>query len=413
MARVLCLLTILLSVPASALAQARPRAAVLPLSGRRAGPATRLVRGAIEDHADVVDSEEADPGDQGGRAALAQQLGVDLLVVGSVSGSRRRPRVALTFVDARGEERATETANVPRGGRGRRALRRMMNRAFDAIGPLEPVAPEPEPDPEPIYDTEDPAAADDGDNDDGDSGSSGFSDGQYRPFLRLRVGLSTRNRHLDVAVGAGRDLRHNIDLYPEFLAEAIVRPLAFLGEELLYGVRVRLRFEYALYWESADPMGNVFGGSQWGFSGDAGYLLPIADIVELGGTIGGGTTAYQLDANPFVPSVEYAHLELRAVSRIRAYDELLILHADLGYRYARGSGQLPADFGDMDGNGIVFAGGVSGTILLDSSIGLDYAFELEWQRLWFSFGGMPADTLAMGGSEESVRGRFLVGLSLQ
>lgn len=412
----LMLLLVALSLPTSAFAQDRPRATVLQLSGRRAGPATRLVRRAVEDHADLTESDADDPGDAAGRGALAQQLGVDLVISGSSSGSRRRSRLELTFTDASGQERATESATIPPGGRGRRALRRMMNRAFETIGPIEPVpaaAPEPVIPDEP-YDDE---PVEDPDEDSGSNGYTssvdGFSRGdQYRPWLRLHVGISTRNRTLDLGV-PGDPRRHDVVLYPEFLAQAEVRPLAFLRDDVLYGVRVRVRFEYALYWESLDDADNVIGGSQYGFSADAGYLLPIADILELGATLGGGHSAYQLDDNVFVPSVEYSHFELRAITRIRAFGELLILTGELGYRYARGSGGLTDQFGDLDGNGVVFAGGIGGTVLIDPAFGFDYGFELEWQRIWMSFGGMPTDRLAESGSEELVRGRFLVGMSFQ
>lgn len=409
----LTMLLVALSVPGSALAQDQPRVAVLQLSGRRAGPATRLVRRAAEEHAQVVDADQDDPGDAAGRGALAQQLGVDLVITGTSAGSRRRARLELTFTDASGQERATETGTIPPGGRGRRALRRLMSRAFEAVGPIEPqpaVAPEPEI-PEEAYQepTEEPE----------ESSGSGYTSSvpefargadEYRPWLRLHVGVSTRNRSLDLEV-PGAPVRHNVALYPEFLAEAEVRPLAFLRDDTLYGLRVRIRFEYALYWESLDDADNVIGGTQYGFGADAGYLVPLADIVEIGGSLGGGHSAYQLDPNAFVPSVEYSHFEIRAITRIRAFGELLVLSGELGYRYARGSGLLTEQFGDLDGNGVVFAGGIGGTVLFDPAFGFDYGFELEWQRVWFSFGGMPSGMLAEGGSDELVRGRFLVGMS--
>ncbi|MGE0788462.1 MAG: hypothetical protein AB7S26_22495 [Sandaracinaceae bacterium] len=408
------------AIPSPSLAQRRPRAAVFPMGGRGSPAITRAVRSAVEEHADLVEASGDDPGDPSERAATAVELRADVLVVGHVGGTRRRQRLSLTFIDARGEERDRQSGALPRGGRAVRTIQRMVSRGFDAIGPIAAPEPEPEPAERPWYDRgEDDLEPEE--HEDPSGGSSGGDEGgllsygdHFRPWLRAHVGIGLRNRHLDVQIGGGRDdLRHNIDFFPEFLAEAEVRPLAFLHEDLLYGIRVRARFEYALYWESADPSGNVFGGTQFGFSADAGYLVPLAGLLELGATLGGGISSYQIDANPFVPSLDYSHFELRAVGRIRAYEDLLILHADLGYRYARGAGALPEMFGDMDGNGVVFSGGASGTILVTDDIGIDYGFELEWQRVWFSFSGMPSDTLAMSGSDELVRGRLLVGMSVQ
>ncbi len=395
-----------LALPPPAAHAQEIRVAVIPLSGTGGAIATPLVRRAAEEHAVVVEANEPDPHDPAGRADLARRMNVSLLITGSVSGTRRRPRISLEFIDARGQERATQRGPVPPGARGRRALRRMMRRAFASLGPL-PTA-EPEPEPEPIYQPPPAAVAAPVE----EEVSVPERDG-YRPWLRLLAGISLRNRNARVNLPGGRmPLRHNIPAYPELLIDAELRPLASLGDDALYGLLVSARFEYALFWSSSDRFGNEFGGSQYGFSGAVGYLASVHEVVQIGASIGGGYSTYQLDPNPYYPSVDHAHFEIRALSRFPVLDELLVLRAEAAYRYARGGDALAAQFGSIDANGVALAAGAGGTVLLSDSVGFDWGFDLEWNRLFMEFGDDGSE-MARRAFDELLRGRFLVGISTQ
>ena len=381
-----------LAAPAAVSAQ---RVGLAPFSGPRHRQIRRVVRSALEDRVDtVVDVEADDPVD------------VDAVVTGQTTGRRARPRLTLVLLDSNGSELAREELRVTANRRGQRAVNRAVGSLLEAAGDLSPApADDPEPEPAAVDDYEEPEEEAE------DSGEDRPSAG--RPFLHLLVGLSLRNRSLVASTAGARQLGNDLPLYPEFNAEVRVRPLAGSGDPLLAGIRIRGRFAYALFFESQTPSAQVIGGSAWSVEGEAGWLAPIEEIAELGVSLGGGFSSYGLDDNVFVPTVEYASFEARAVTRIRAIEEELVIRAEAGYRYAAGGGPFTDSYGSVEGHGLVVEGGLEGIFALDSSFGISWLVGVEYQSTWLSFSGMPTMELAESGSESFVRGRLGVGLAFQ
>ena len=106
--------------------------AVAPFEGRRSAAVERLVGRALSDRAEVVSRSDVRAAarragvsgtDAAGVEALASDVGAQIVVQGSVSGPRRRPRVELVFRAADGFELARGQSQVSRGRRGQRGAR--------------------------------------------------------------------------------------------------------------------------------------------------------------------------------------------------------------------------------------------------------------------------------------------------
>lgn len=373
-------------------AQDRP---VLALSEVRPASTRQLVRRALEERAEVLDVEGSTR-DAAERASIVAASRADGLVVPSLSGARRRPELTLVLYGAAGDELARRSLVLPRGRPGR-ALRAAVARLLEGFRPRRAPLVEPAPEPSmpvsPVSAPEPPSG----------------SDAHHRPYLRFHAGLSIRDRDLEVQ--ADTALRHSIPLYPELLVEAEVRPLGG-GDPWLYALRLRLRFAYALFFESATRAGQEVGGGAFSLGGDLAWLAPLG-VVELGPVLGGGYEAYELQDNPILPSVGYAHLDARAALRIRALDEQLVLRAEVGYRFSAGSGPLIERHGSLEGNGAVVSAGIAGTVPLGAELGFGWGLDVDWQQSWLGFGGSPPGTPAASGLERFVRGRLTLGLALR
>ncbi len=372
-------------------AQDRP---ALGLSELRPASTRRLVRRALEQRAEVLDVEGSTR-DAAGRASVVAAARADGLVVPSLSRRRRRrPELTLVLYGVGGDELARRSLALPRrrperaiGAAVAGLLEGFRPRRAPLVEPAPAVAAAPVSAPEP----------------------SARSDALHRPYLRFHAGLSIRDRDLEVQ--ADTSLRHSIPLYPELLVEGEVRPLG-ADDPWLYALRLRLRFAYALFFESATRAGQEVGGGAFSFGGDLAWLAPLG-VVELGPVFGGGYEAYELQDNPILPSVGYAHLDARAALRIRALDEQLVLRAEVGYRFSAGSGPLTERLGSLEGSGVVVSGGIAGSVPLDADLGFDWGLDVDWQQSWLGFGGSPPGAPAASGLERFVRGRLTVGLALR
>ncbi len=390
--RTLALAMLALAVPTAASAQTLGLA---PFTGPRAPAIRGSVRDALEARgATVVDAEGGD---------------VDGVVRGAITGRRASPRLALTLVDRSGAERASETARVPAGRRGARAIAAAVAALLEAAGELAPASADAAP---PARAREDAAPAREAAPADAappPSETPGRRDA--RPYLHALVGLSLRNRELSVELSTGR-LVHAVPLYPEVLGELRVHPLAGAGDPLLAGLRVRARFAYALFFESETPSAQVIGGAAWSAEGDLAWHVPLDEgVVELGPLLGGGFASYGLDDNAFLPTVDYGAFDARAALRIRAIDERLVIRAEAGYRLGIGSGALADAFGTPIGHGVVVEGGLEGMLPFDQNVGLSWMAALEWSHAWLGFEGNAAQELAAGGEERFVRARLGVGIA--
>jgi len=375
-----------------------------PFSGPRHRVIRRVVRAALEERVTVVDLDSEDPG------------GADAVLTGATRGPRSRPRLTLVLLSRDGDELARQVLRVAQNRRGERAIGRAVRSLLDEAGdfaaaetpsssgdevPPDPYGPADEPS-EPSEPAAEPARP-----------RPTSASASANPYLHLLVGLSLRNREFSAQLGGATEVRNVIRLFPELLGEARIRPMVGSGDPLLEGIRLRVRFGYALFFESATPSGQVIGGAAWSLEGDAAWLAQLLDDLELGVSVGGGYATYGLDDNAFVPTVNYGSFEARAVTRVRAIGEELVIRAEAGYRYANGSGPTADRYGSIDGHGVVFEGGFEGIYPFDTNVALSWMAAIEWQNAWLSFSGTASDQLANGGSDGFIRARFAVGLALR
>lgn len=411
-----------LLTPCVALAQqGSPRTAVAPFEGRSASALRRAVAQAIDGEVDVVPDDEVEPsaeeaGVEGtgpsGVRELASALGADLIVQGSVSGTRRAQRVELVVRAADGDELARGTARYGRGRAARRRfsgdVRELLERAVSAWRARAPAEPEPI---EAPVEPEEPEVAAAEVPDDGLAVLSGL------------IGVGVRNREATISLDPSGRRTYGSGIYAELAIALEARPFAndaHLGRGLFiqgsFGHSLGLRSETEDLACDTDPApaGCNVSTSFLRFAIGAGWLAPIGDVAEVGAGITVGYDGYHLAPNTVMPSAEYLHIRPGARGRIRLAREALVLDLEVAYRGVIGVGELATSFGEEAGaHGVDVGAGIGGNLLGAMGLGLTWGVRFDYVAYFLSFAGAASDTPATSGSESAVRLTFLVGWSIK
>lgn len=412
------LLTLALAVitslaPLTSRAQ-EPVVAVTPFAGRRAGAVTRLVGGALDDRVDLVSrgattraarSAGLEGTNDRGVRDLADALNADIVVLGEVSGTRRRTRVEIVMRSSDGAELASGNFVYRGGARGRRDLETevasIWDRALAAWRALSAPAPV------------ERAIRDEPQEDTVEESSEAPQDGLA--VLALTAGLTVRSRDTFVSLTGGGERRYSVPAYVELGFGLEVRP--FAGEGHL-GRGIYLNGDFAnsvgLASQVEDPtMPTPVGGTNFlRFGIHAGWLAPIGAVVELGVGFGGGYDGYMIDMNPILPSVEVGYLRPAARARIRLAQESLVLEIDLAYRAILGVGALASSFGvEIDAHGVDFGLGLTGNLFRVAELGFTWSARFSYVGYFVSFAGAATDEAGTSGSEQAIRFAFMVGWS--
>lgn len=384
------------------MAQDGPRCAVLPLDGSGSVVVRRSLMRSIEEHGGVtvIDEDEVDSAAEGGASphVVADRTHADLVISGEVSGRGARRTLSLEATDAEGRVLATAEIRLRTGGAGRRALDEGVADLLDAAlpdltrdeAPAErEVRPEPEPEARRDRRREEPEP---------------YAFGVDPHIFTIRVGLVVRTRDARVNVAGGNPRSWRADpAYVELWAGLELRPLA-RSRDYWRGLFLRGDVAIAAGLGSRDERGGTVATEFFRFSGDLGYLVPIGDVVELGGSFGGGFDAYHLGTNTLFPGVELPYVRPGLRGRIRALGETIVISADFGYRAVVARSELSAAFGGGDTHGIDVSGGISGVIELGPDVGgVAYGVEVGWAGLWHSFSGGGVLANGESGSEEGLR----------
>lgn len=344
-------------------AAAQRTAVILDFDGRGAGIARRSVVRALSDELELERSSDfesrardlgADLGSPPGVAQVANDMGVDLVVRGEVSGRGRRAETVIRVLDSDGNEVARRQAGSPATRRGQRrigeAALEAVNQAIEELDRRDAEA----------------AAAQDTAAGGGLGGDLGLGEGLDEelgedeeedepgepaavPYLELMgaIGLRSRNGTIDLDPAGSRG--YDALLFWEIGLWAELRP--FAGDDgALRGLFVQAELFHSIFLTSEEEvMDDVFepvdSTNAFRVFGQLGYLLGVGDG-ELGGGLGFGYDAFTLSENGTMPSTQYTYLRPALTFRHPLVDDLLGLRLGGGLRVVMGTGDLAPFFAE-------------------------------------------------------------------
>ncbi len=391
-------------------AWAEPSVAVLKFSGRGGSRARARVVVALQGHVRLVPREQVDASARrqgfslsmpAGRAAVAQDLGVDLFVEGRVRGRRRRARLTLTVYSGRdGTEVASEQIRV-RAADFEDRVRSVVEAAAARVAPAEP-----EPAAEPAGDglgsmdfgEEPPLEEDD------EEGAGGGS-----PMITALAGFGLRSRSAEVVTRGGAFRRYEGGMFGQFGLRLEANPLAG-REDALRGLRLEAGLDMAVGLYSTDPAsGDEVSTSavQWWL--EAGYRYQLPDGLHVGGALGFVSDAFTLAENMVLPSSSYPALRIGAAVGYRTMEGKLDVAVRAGYRLTMGVGDLAPAFG-AEASASGWDLGLVGRGALPS--GISYGLEVGYRRTSIDFEGDAQDSPGRSGSDGSFSLQVFGGYSL-
>jgi hypothetical protein len=418
----LCVALLSITSPISVAHAQRTRVIVLSFEGWRSDAARRAVVTGLETSYELVDEQAAidaaaqigvDVSTPDGMSAVVAHLGIELVVGGSVNGRNRGATTTIWVSDIHGNELATATGPSP-AARGAaadigEAAVTACTQAYTSLHPPTPVPVETH-EPPPMFEEEEeeerpgarPAVVD--------------PNRWVMPIVRGLVGLDLRNRTAAIAPNANVS-RFDADVFPTIAFQIESHPLAFLPglENGLY-LSVLGAFSAAITYTNARdgefrPMNAYF------FEGNAGYGGIIANMVEIGGTLGFGLDGVGLEQSPTMtpprldtefPSTEMFYFRPAIYTRVRLFQDFVQLEGGIGGRILIGTGEIGSNQGVWDdgagsGGGFDFNLGLGGII----APGFSYAARFGFAGHYLSFSGGTRGSTS--GTDEAFHILLLVG----
>lgn len=418
------------SLLASAASAQRVRVIVLSFEGTGADDARAAAVRGLETTYEMVDEQAAidaageigvDVSTPEGMSSVVSHLGIELVIGGFVEGRGRRATTTVWVSDTQGNELSRRTAGPPTG---RGAAEAIGNAAYEAAADAllaihPPDAPE---------ETTDPIFAEEEEAEEEEDvfRPAPVDDGRWRqPLIRGLVGIDLRNRNAAVTDRGGTAVDFfATDFFPTIEIALDSHPLAFSSgpENGLY-VAARTGFSAGMTYTALN--GENLGMNVWHLDLDVGYAGVIANMLEIGGTLGMGVDAIGLEM-PLpsylpgdFPSVEYFHFRPGIFARLRAFQDYLIVAFGLGGRVFLGTGQInnfeiptgtPIDpstyWGIANGGGVDLNLGLEGII----DPGFSYAARFGYTGNFLGFGDdptLPAERAS--GADEAFHILLMVG----
>lgn len=370
---------------------------VLDFDGRRGAIARRSVVRALSDELELARSSEfedraralgADLDEATGIAAVAQDMGVDVVVLGEVRGRGRRARTVIRVLDAQGNEVARREEGSPAGWRGQRRIGQAaveaVEQALAEIGRREP-AEEPEPIERPL-----PGGGLDEElfgealEEEEEEEEDGPGERAAVPLLEAMVGFGVRTRNAEIVLAPPGGTRgYEAGLFPEISLRFELRPFAS-AEGALRGIFAHAEGFHSIGLSSKDrDTGEEIGSSALRFFAQVGYLADAGSL-QLGGGLGFGYDAFLLDENDTMSSAQYTHLRPALIGRMPISGELVQLGLDAGLRVVFGTGDLVPMFGE---SASAFGFDVGGAVFGNLESNLAYALRLGYVGYSLSFEG--------------------------
>lgn len=400
-------------------AQARaqqPEAVVLDFAGKGGDKARIQVIRALRDRVSFEENEAARKvlskrGLSGtsvaGRAAIAEALPVDYVIWGGVRGRGSAARAKIRIAGPKGREIGSREAGPPGTSKGnariQKASRSLLSKAIAAAPPessQEERRQEPERTPAvaaaPVSAAPAPAAPPPSAPEVSEPVpiqiSARTSTDRYAPYVTLLAGAGGRIRNIEVNLddGSGGTATRKYDsgVYLDIVFRLEVRPLARHRAPGARGLALEADGDFGVGLDTQPPSSTAkLDTKAWRVLGQLGYFHRFAKG-ELGGLIGVGFDRLELEANGFLPSIDYLFLRLGPAYRHFFIERALQLRIDGGFRYPFSYGDLATTFGDAKGFG--FDAGL--TLGGELDVGFAYA-----ARVWFDyfkpqFSGFAGDT---------------------
>lgn len=396
----------MLAFAAPAAAQS-PRGVVLRFRGPASSQARTAVVRAVGDTLDLERQDDARSAarrlgvsldSRSGISAIAQDMGLAVVVQGRVVGRGRNAVTELHIIDDAGNEVSfREVPGNPRGRSGRRAIGEAAVEAVEqALGAISQRGQEEQN--ARIAPTEDLGDPD-------DLQDEGNEDDEPReladvPFVAAYLGYGGRTRHAEVDVEGGARRVYDSSLFSELVLHADVHPLAS-GSAGAQGLYVGFDLSVALGLSSSEAGAtDEIDTKAYRLRVDLGYLARIADNrAQVGALVGFGVDSFKLGANTVLPSSSYPQLRVGALGRYDLIQDVLFARVDLGFRYAFGVGDLADSFGS-GGSALGFDLGLGVGGIFEA--GFAWGLRFGYDRLSLDFSGDAADAPGTGGSDASI-----------
>jgi len=404
--------------PPAAAQSGATRAIVLTFEGGRRGDRAReAVIFDLASHVELVTEDQAiataeamsiDVSSPDGLAEVVRELGVELIVMGAVSGRGREMTTTLVVANPDGDELARGEAPGPTD---RAALAEIGHVAIQTVdGAMAALrasavdaAPEPEPEPEPVVAPEpepepEPEPARDANR-------------WRHPLALIRAGLRARTVSTS-ADDESTNLQYFFEasMYPEIELEVRFRPLTDEPDELARGLILGASGAFSAGINYEDAAGVEQGLTSWRLRVEAGYGYTIEDMVEIQGIVGFGVDGVELGMPDGFVSTLFSYLRPAAVIRVDLYRHYFVIRGEVGARIGLDGGQLAAAFGPgLAYGGVDLAAGFSGVV--EPGFTWTAMFGYSFMALGFEGdGGTIAD--AGPGRDETIELRILAGWAL-
>jgi hypothetical protein len=338
-----------------------------------------------------------------GRAAVADELGLDYVIWGSVRGKGSAARAKIRFAGPKGREIAAREAGPPGSSKGNARIqkatltllqkslaaappRSSRDKRADAkktVPPASVVAPSTaSAKPAPVTIEEDEPIA--------IQVKARTNATTPAPYLMLLAGAGGRVRNLEINVddGAGDTGTRTYEsgIYLDIVFRLEVRPLAQHRIKGVRGFALEADADFGVGLSTQPPGSTTtLDTKAWRVLGQLGYFHRF-DKGELGGLIGIGFDRLQLQTNGTIPSVDYLYLRLGPAYRHFFIERLLYLRVDGGFRYPFSYGSLEDSFGSASGFGFDAALSLGGEL----DVGFTYAARLAFDYFKPQFSGFPA-----------------------
>lgn len=403
----------LLADAAAAQQSSATRVIVLRFEGRGASQARNAVISEVSSNFEIVDEEQAvvtaeqmgvDVSTPEGMAQVVRELGVTLVITGSIAGRRRRGVTTLVVVDPEGTELSRRLGPEPGRASDRVEIGRLaveaVNEATAALEQQRQAAQadaSSPPDGPVVYD------------DEVDEPDAAPREGWRHPMIQALAGLRLRTVGTYVNDEAIRAQRYfEADIYPEIEIVARFRPWTDDADEGLRGILFGIEGAFSVglsYFTMADIQRSM---TSFRFRVEVGYGFTIADIFEFQAKLGFGIEGVQLEMPDIFPSTLFSFLRPALVGRVRAYEDFFAIEGGFAGRIGLDGGELASGFGPgMFFGGVDLFVGISGI-----ASGFTWAARLGYQFQSISLDG-PGGSFGngSGGTDEAIEIGLLVGYS--
>jgi hypothetical protein len=340
---------------------------------------------------------------ESGRAAVAEELGLDYVSWGRVRGRGGAARTKIWVAGPDGRVITVRETAAPGSSKRnieiRKAARAALTKAMQAAPPKRRPSPV-----EPVTVSEIQITLDDdapatkrGETQpkpqalDKKRPKNGAAD--LAPVFNLLAGAGGRFRNIEIAVddpAAGVTTRaYKSGVYLDIVFRLELRPWARHDKKGLRGLALEADGDFGIGLDTRTPGSTAkLDTKTWRVLGQLGYFHQF-NKSELGGLLGMGFDALDFEENGTMPSIRYLFLRFGPAFRYFFIDRMLYLRVDAGFRFPFAYGKLAETFGDAKGFG--FDAG----LMLGGELEIGFSYVLRVSADFFKpqFSGFPGGTV--------------------